>query len=75
MSNASFNRGLTWDYFSAAITQSGGQCPAEFADISAALRFLRRVLGRTTLTELIGFMRIPSLAWRYFLGPDSGRSS
>jgi len=69
MSNASFNRGLTWDYFSAAITQSEGQCPAEFADVPAALQFLRGVLGEDYVEQANRVYAHPFLGLAVFSWP------
>lgn len=69
MFDASFNRGLTWDSFSAAITQSGGQSPAEFADIQAALLFLRGILGEDYVEQANRIYAHPFLGLAVFSWP------
>lgn len=71
MADAGFNRGMTWDYFSAAITQSGGRCPAEFADIPAALRFLRGLLGEDYVEEANRIHAHPFLGLAVFSWPGA----
>lgn len=71
MADAGFNRGMTWDYFSAAITQSGGRCPAEFANIPAALRFLRGLLGEDYVEEANRIHAHPFLGLAVFSCPGA----